>query len=111
MVAHYDASPSCLSSGVCLTAVSDVLVKVHAPGGHLLVLDLFGEVDDATAKATVGDDQVVFKLRKVRAWTVRRCRVCSVARARTETRSVRTVNAWRRGAGCARCVGPPHSSR
>ena len=47
----------------CL-AVSDALVKVYAPGGHLLVLDLHGLVQDATAKALVGDQQVVFTLTK-----------------------------------------------
>ena len=55
------------SLGPCFAhcAVSDALVKVYAPGGHLLALDLHGLVNDATAKAVVGDHQVVFTLAKL----------------------------------------------
>lgn len=46
--------------------MSDALVKASAPP-YLLVLDLFGRVDEAAAAVRLGPDEVVFTLPKARA--------------------------------------------
>jgi hypothetical protein len=46
--------------------VSDVVVKVNAPG-RLLLLDLLHPVEDATARVLVSPDDVRITLRKARA--------------------------------------------
>lgn len=51
-------------------AVSDVVVKVNAPG-RLLLLDLLHPVDDATAHVLVSPDDVRITLRKARARRMR----------------------------------------
>ena len=46
--------------------MSDVLVKVYAPG-RLLLLDLLRAVDDAAARVQVAHDDVRITLQKARA--------------------------------------------
>ena len=63
-----------LTAGACGHTVSDLLVKGHAPG-HLLVLDLFAEVQDGCAHAALGNDAATFTLRKVRTGVCARLRL------------------------------------
>jgi hypothetical protein len=52
--------------------VSDVVVKVNAPG-RLLLLDLLHPVEDATARVLVSPDDVRITLRKARQQGMRHC--------------------------------------
>ena len=88
------AAPACAA----VTAVSDVLVKVYAPGRQLL-LDLLHPVNDATARIQVAQEDVRITLRKARAGHApHRAR----ARRRVLTRrTLRRVRSASRGCGAS----------
>jgi hypothetical protein len=69
MHARASAAPPHSRASVCALsralAVSDVLVKVYAPG-YLLLLDLHAAVEEGGARARVAQDDVCLTLRKAR---------------------------------------------
>ena len=58
-----------------MRAVSDVLVKVYAPG-RLLLLDLLRPVEDGAARVQVAQEDVRITLRKARAAHCPACARC-----------------------------------
>ena len=80
-------------------AVSDVLVKVYAPGRTLL-LDLLRPVDDGAARVQVAQEDVRITLRKARAAHCAACARCCDARG-THVLTCLTLRSASRGCGAS----------